>query len=460
MAVFLRNAAGFFVQVFPCMLMVFLPFPEGAYRYRRRTVFTGVTVLALALAALFPAVMYLAAGWSLALSANLFVLAAILLTLAAENWLVREALLKKVLIVFAVLFYGAAQYWLVNVLNGILSGHLPLSLERESWAVYSPCGLVMYTVTTAFLMPLMVIFVIRPLREYLQEIETQKMRQEFLILVVSTVVFLVMMMVADVGYYYLEYRLYLRELLLYLIVLLDQILIYRLVFQESVQRKRDNEHQRAMEIQQLQYEKIAGDMENTRRMRHDLRHHYSALREMLENGQLEQMQDYLSQVLDATAKRMNEVYCKNMVVNGLLQYYAGLARDEGIRCDIQAECGEAAIDSADLTVLFGNAMENAVNACRKCAEDRWISVRVGTVQGSLAIEISNACKGVRIGRRTQTEDGFLPAESFLSSRAGGGYGLRSIAQTARKYGGSAKFRYNAEKETFTARIRLNMRTDM
>ena len=111
-------------------------------------------------------------------------------------------------------------------------------------------------------------------------------------------------------------------------------------------------------------------------------------------------------------------------------------------------------------MLFGNAMENAVNACRKCAEDRWISVRVGTVQGSLAIEISNACKGVRIGRRTQTEDGFLPAESFLSSRAGGGYGLRSIAQTARKYGGSAKFRYNAEKETFTARIRLNMRADM
>ena len=82
-------------------------------------------------------------------------------------------------------------------------------------------------------------------------------------------------------------------------------------------------------------------------------------------------------------------------------------------------------------------------------------MQVGTVQGSLAVEIANACQNVRLDRRYQTADGFSPAEAFLSD-GGTGYGLRSISHTAQKYGGSAKFRFNAETKTFTARMRLNI----
>ena len=221
---------------------------------------------------------------------------------------------------------------------------------------------------------------------------------------------------------------------------------------------RDVEHRRTLEIQQLQYEKIVGDMESTRRMRHDLRHHYNALNDMLDRGQTDEMKKYLSDVIDTTIKRDSEVYCRNMTVNGLLQYYVGLARDENIRCDVRAECGELTIEAADLTVLFGNAMENAINACRKCPEEKWISIQVGTVSDSLAIEISNSCKEVHLNRRFQSEDGFSSAEAFLSGRSDGGHGLRSIAHTAQKYDGSAKFRFNAEDGIFTTRIRLNMRS--
>ena len=459
MSVYLRNAAGFFVQVFPCMLMVFLPFSGESLRFGRRTVFAGIAGLGLGLAALFPAMMRAAAARYLALGANLYMLAAILLTLAAEGWLVREAPIKKVLVVFAVIFYGASQYWLVNILMGVLAEPMKLSTELESWAIYSPCGVVMYAVTAVLLFPIMDRFVLRPLREYLQEIEMRQMRQEFSILVASTAVFLALLMGADMTFYRVEYGRYLQEMLLFVVVLLDQVLIYWLVFRESVRRKRDSDYQRAMEMQQVQYERIVGDMESTRRMCHDMRHHYNALNEMLQKGKLEEMKDYLAQVLDAASRRMNDVYCGNMVVNGLLQYYAGLARDEGIRCAIQAECGELSIEAADLTVLFGNALENAVNACRKCPDDKWIRVQVGTVQGSLAVEISNACRSVRLDRRYQTADGFSPAEAFLSD-GGTGYGLRSIAHTAQKYGGSAMFRFNAETRTFTARMRLNMPTNM
>ena len=455
--VYLRNAAGFFLEIFPCVMMAFLPFAQEAFRFPRKRVLLGQAAAVAVLAALFPAVIYAAARrGSVAMAANVFMGAAILLTLIAQGWLVREAPIKKIMVAFAVVFYGVSQYWAANMLLGPASALFSLSRVLESWSVYSPCGLAVYAVTTVVLLPLMLLLVIRPLSEYLQEIEIQKMRREFLILAVTTAVFFLLVMATDIRYYRVGYREYVRELPPLLVALLDQLAIYWLIFRQSVWRKRDDDYQRALEIQQMQYEKIVGDMENTRRMDHDLRHHYSALNEMLREGRLEEMREYLSQLLEVTAQRMNQVYCEDSAVNGLLQYYAGVARDEGVRCDILAQCDRVTVDPTDLTVIFGNAMENAVNACKRCRDDKWISVRVGTVQGSLAIEISNACDGVRLGRREQTGDGFLPAECFLSERTGGGYGLRSIARTAQKYGGSAKFRYNAEKRMFTARVRLNM----
>lgn len=460
MTAFLRNSLGFFIQLFPCMFMIFLPFSPEAYRFQRKWVFAGVALGAAVLAMLFPVFLYSVQAWNVALTANLFMSGVILLTLVSFVWLVREVLIKKVLIFFIASFYAAAQYWLVNTLCGFLGPFLPLSLERESWAVYSPLGLAMYLLTALLLLPFMLIFVIRPLKEYIQEVETREMRREFLVLIVSTVIFIVLMMFLDLSYYGLEYRLYLQELPLFLLALLDQILIFWLVFRESVRRKRDNEQQRTLEIQQLQYEQIVGDMESTRRMRHDLRHHCNALSALLEQGQWEEMKDYLANLSNAATQRINEVYCKNMTVNGLLQYYVGQAKDGDIRCEVRAECGELGIAPEDLTVVLGNAFENAIHACKKLSQNRWINLHIGTVQGSLAIEISNSCKGIRFNRRFQTEDGFAPAEAFLSDREGGGYGLRSIAHTAQKYGGTAKFRFNPEKETFTTRIRLNTHAEL
>lgn len=460
MTVYLRNAAGFFLQLYPCMLMLFLPFPKEAYRFPLRWILGGVTVSAVGLAALFPAVLYGAKNWDVPFVCNLFALATAFLTLAACIRLVREALLKKILVFVVVLFYAAAQYWLVNALNGLLREVEPLSLQLEGWAVYSTQGLVMYAATTAVLLPLMLRFMLPPLREYIREVDPQKAPREFFVLIASSSVFILLIVTVDLAYYRLTYRQYLQQLPLFLALLLDQMLLFWLVCRESVRRRHDDARRRALEIQQLQYEKIAGDMENTRRMRHDMHHHYNTLREMLEKGELEPMREYLSRLSDADARPTNRIYCGNLTVNALLQYYAGLAKDKGIRCEIQAECAALSIEPADLTVLFGNAMENAIRACEKCGGGRWIRVQVGTVQSSLAIEISNSCTGVRLDRRYQTADGFCPAQAFLSDRPDGGYGLQSIAHTAQKYGGSAKFRYNAEKNVFTARMRLNMHTDV
>lgn len=58
-----------------------------------------------------------------------------------------------------------------------------------------------------------------------------------------------------------------------------------------------------MEIQQIQYEKIVGEIEDVQRMRHDLRYHYKSLNDMLEKGQLGEIKEYLSRMIDTTVRR-------------------------------------------------------------------------------------------------------------------------------------------------------------
>ncbi len=452
MVIFLQQVLGFCIQLYPCALLIFLPFPQEDCRFMRKKILAWMTVVSAALAVLFSAVICLRDLERYPVHiviSNSFMFAAMLLIVAAYIWLVREALLKKILVCFIVLFYAVTEFVLVNMLYQIL---FPRQADTTFYP-YTTRFLLLYGVSTAVLLPVMVLCVIRPLKEYIQEIEPRNMRREFFVAIFSTVLYFVLTFYCETVYG----RANILNLYLPLMVFLtlNQILIYWLIFRESVRRRRDNERQRVMEIQRMQYEKIVDDMENTRRMRHDLRHHYNTLNDMLNRGQTEEMKGYLAGVIDITAKRDTEIYCKNMTVNGLLQYYVGLARDEGIRCEVHAECDELNVEPADLTVLFGNAMENAINACRKCQGNRWINIKVGTVQGSLAIEISNSCKTVRLNRHFQTEDGFSPAEAFQSDH-GGGYGLHSIARTAQKYGGTAGFRFNAEKGKFTARIRLNI----
>ncbi len=466
MGIYLRNAIGFFIQLFPCSLMLFFPFGEEAYRFRRKYIFTGIILASAILALAFPAVVYYALnmwpGMDSGGPANLYMVTAILLVLAAYVWLIRETLTKKFLVFFSVLFYAAIQYWLVNII-AILVRMAINNLAYPPMSVYSLLDVLLYLITAALLLPIEFFVVLRPLREFNREINPKTMKREFFIVVFSSAVCFLLMFYCNSLWrttlgWTMAHLLCLLPVMLFLVI--DQAIIYWLVFRESVRRKRDSDQRRAAEIQQQQYEKITKEIENAKRMRHDLRHHYNFLNDMLEKGKLDEIKEYLSKIIDATVKRENEVYCQNMTINGLLQYYMGQARDENISCEVYAKCDEIAIEPVDLTIIFGNAIENAIHACRKCTENQWITIRVGTVQDSLAVEIANSCRRVHLNRKYQTENGFSPAEAFVSDRDNGGYGLRSIAHTAKKYGGSAEFRFNAETETFTTRIRLNAQTEI
>ena len=113
----------------------------------------------------------------------------------------------------------------------------------------------------------------------------------------------------------------------------------------------------------MQYENLTEKVNEARRAKHDVRHHISVMQEYLEKKEYSALSDYLKQyrknLPDDSMK-----FCGNSAVNALLIYFAQQAKESGISYNVRVEIPEqAGIDVTDLSVIFGNLIENAVAAC-------------------------------------------------------------------------------------------------
>lgn len=85
------------------------------------------------------------------------------------------------------------------------------------------------------------------------------------------------------------------------------------------------------------------------------------------------------------------------------------------------------IEPLDISTLFGNGIDNAIEACEKLPdEQRVILVKAGKVQGFVSILIENNCSDeMKINGNTSKADKFLH-----------GFGISNMKKAAEKYGGT------------------------
>ncbi len=190
-----------------------------------------------------------------------------------------------------------------------------------------------------------------------------------------------------------------------------------------------------MEIQideQRKYnELIARNEDVLKKQRHDLHHHLIAIRELAENGN-EKLSDYLD-TLSKNIPAAHISYCENKAVSAILSHYAEICRGEQIEFHaklIVPEMRKTPLNS-DLAIIFGNLLENAIEACMKIdKEKRFIRIGSDISYDMLIITMDNSYDG-----------NFLSVDGRFRStkREGFGIGLSSVQSVARKYCGDAKF---------------------
>ena len=230
-----------------------------------------------------------------------------------------------------------------------------------------------------------------------------------------------------------------------------------LLFWEIQKTEEEAQYKNLLSIQQLQYRKFTDELDSFHRTQHDMRHHFRAIDSLLREGKNEEAAGYISECVSIIDSREQEIFCPDPLINALLQYYVGEARQSGIRCEIHVRIGRCPIDSVDMTVLLGNCLENAVLSCLRSEEPRLIRLNMRIVNSTLAILMENTCSAVSFSRsvyqRENENGGYLPAKAFLSMGAGG-KGLESLEHSAARYGGTAEFRFRNPR--FYTRITLEL----
>ena len=164
--------------------------------------------------------------------------------------------------------------------------------------------------------------------------------------------------------------------------------------------------------------------EQTQSFRHDIKNHLSVLDGLLRSGKLEEGREYLKK-LEAVSESLSFPYqTGNPVVDILLGEKLGLAKEIGseVSLVLPKPCG---IDDFDLCVLFANALDNAIAACR--AHDGAKAIRIsGKQQGDFyMLTFENTCS-----------DAPLPPA---------GTGLSNIKAVAEKYHGALLTEKNGQR---------------
>ena len=219
------------------------------------------------------------------------------------------------------------------------------------------------------------------------------------------------------------------------------------LYSKNVSYLREQEQRDKMQIAQLQqqftyYQDKQRDEERVRAIYHDMKNHLLVLEGSQGTDATRQMaQELRTQIADYE----NYVHTSNEFLDIILKDKAEKAREKHIDFSAVVDFeGVDFIEPLDISTLFGNGIDNAIEACEKLREeDRVILVKAGKVQNFVSILIENNCveEAPPKGRRTTKADTLLH-----------GFGLSNMQKAAEKYGGTCTTK--REDGKFTVKILL------
>lgn len=226
------------------------------------------------------------------------------------------------------------------------------------------------------------------------------------------------------------------------------LLIYTLVarlINEHVDNDRLREQEVQVMIKQKQFETLQERIDEARTAKHDMRQHLHMISAYIEDKKYDELKAYINNFRKTIPENITISYCEHYGINALLQYFAGVARENSIAFTAQIEL-PAKINIPDdvVAVMIGNLLENAVEACLK---ERKPVIRIRSqMQGNaLFFKVVNTFTG----KVKKSSDGL-----YLSTKhEGRGIGLRSVRGIVNDYDGILKI--SQEDGMFTVSILID-----
>lgn len=213
------------------------------------------------------------------------------------------------------------------------------------------------------------------------------------------------------------------------------------------EKRREEQMQNVLHQQQAMFEQKLQDADVLNRKYHDMKNFLLYLRAHEEGGERE-LDSSIDELMKSIEPYGNAVSSGNAVVDVILGEKLAVCAEEDIACVPYLDGSLLDfVKPLDLCTLIGNAMDNAIESCRRIPEKERRSIRLHTAERGNTVVLS-----VRNTFLTAPDlrDG-LPA-STKEDAGNHGYGLRNMCYLAEHYGGMLSCRI--EGEEFVLRVTL------
>lgn len=229
-----------------------------------------------------------------------------------------------------------------------------------------------------------------------------------------------------------------------------------LYFNESIQarlRRQQEKHEwMQMQAQHQYYQERLEQEQRVRRMYHDMKNHLLVLQSQIaklsdaQEGEKEKTAQMIASLRSQIFDYENFEKTGNAFLDVIVRDKMRAAKDKEIDVQIDVDISKAVdLDGLDISTIFGNALDNALEACEKVEkEERFLTFRSGVRNGYQVFQIENAAAEEGADGKTSKEDTYLH-----------GFGLQNIKRAVEKYEGACQ--YQCQDGVFSLHILLPLK---
>lgn len=189
-------------------------------------------------------------------------------------------------------------------------------------------------------------------------------------------------------------------------------------------------HARELEVKQDYYRDRMKDEERVRGIYHDLKNHLLVLQARTEDGQ--ELRRSVQGLQEQIGAYEDYYHTGNEFLDIILRDKAGKAQERKIAFSAMLSMEDSAfLDPLDISTIFGNALDNAIEASEKLPEERRaIVAKAGRIRDILVVSVENnalpeAAPSLKTTKRDESAHGF---------------GLPNIRKAVERYGGQCSVR--------------------
>lgn len=204
---------------------------------------------------------------------------------------------------------------------------------------------------------------------------------------------------------------------------------------------------RQMKYQHKYYQNIKQNQLETRWIWHDMKNHINVIDNLIKKKEFNKVKNYINEVDDKISRLDHVTICNNSIIDAILSNKIQACENKGIYIDYNIKIpSKLGIDDFDLSVIFGNLLDNAIEACENI-KDNEIKKQIiikSIIQGEyLYISIKNS-------KNTEVKFNGSKLISLKKDKIFHGIGFENIKRSVQKYDGDIKIDYS--QNDFTVKI--------